>query len=225
MRKKSRRTILRRIFKPAWLYFLLKKLTPLSHNFGSSRGEPIDRYYIEKFLSENREKIQGHCLEVEDNFYTKKLAGDLIKSDILDINRTNQKANIYADLRNIPEIKDATYNCIILTQVLQFINDYESAIKESYRILKPNGCLLVTLPFISRVDGRAGVDGDYWRFTTVSAKYIFGKYFKKPEVKSWGNVLSGLGFWVGEAQEEMFKKELDYNDPDFPVIISVKCTK
>ncbi|MEK7507170.1 MAG: methyltransferase domain-containing protein [Patescibacteria group bacterium] len=228
MQRKSRRTILRRIFKPAWLYFLLKKLTPLSHNFGSNRGEPIDRYYIEKFLLENSGFIKGVSLEVEDDIYTKKFGKEnIVQSDILDIDFNNPKAAIRGDLRNLKKMPDNKYDCIILTQVLQFIDDYDSAIKECYRILKSGGVLLATLPFISRIDGRTGPAGDYWRFALASAKYIFEKHFSSSniEIKSWGNVLSGLAFWVGMAQEELSQKELDYRAPDFPVIISIRATK
>ncbi len=224
MPRKSRKTILRRWFNPVWLYLLSRSLKPLSPNFGSNRGEPIDRYYIEKFLSENANLIKGDCLEIENKIYCRKF-GNNAKCDILDINRNNSEATIIADLRNMPEIKDGTYDCIILTQVLQFIADYESAIRECWRILKPGGALLVTLPFISRVDARAGVKGDFWRFTMASAQYSFGKYFNKLEIRSWGNVLSGLGFWIGSAQEELSKKELDHDDPNFPVLVSIKAVK
>ena len=201
-----------------------RQLKPLSRNYGSDRGEPLDRYYIEKFLSENANFIKGDCLEIENNTYCLSF-GKNCKCDVLDINKSNPKATITADLRSMPEIKNETYDCIILTQVLQFVDDYESAIRECQRVLKPGGVLLVTLPFVGRTDARAGVSGDFWRFTKASAQYVFGKYFPQPEVKSWGNTLSGLGFWVGMAQEELSKKELDYNDPDFPVLISVKTIK
>lgn len=225
---KSRRTILRRLFKPAWLYLLSRNLKPLSRNFGSNRGEPIDRYYIEKFLLENSGFIKDICLEVENNVYTKKFGKEnIVQSDILDINFNNPKAVIRGDLRNLKEIPDNKYGCIILTQVLQFIDDYDSAVKECYRILKPGGVLLVTLPFMSRIDGRTGTTGDYWRFTTASAKYIFEKYFSSSniEIKGLGNVLSGMAFWIGMAQEELSQKEFDYDDPDFPVVISVRAIK
>jgi len=222
--RRSRRTILRRIFKPAWLYFLSRRLNPLSHNFGSNRGEPVDRYYIEKFLSNNAKLICGNILEIENDIYCLKF-GDTSKCDVLDINKNNPKATIIADLINMPQVADNSYDCVILTQVFQFIDNCEAAIKECYRILKPGGVLLATLPFMSRIDGRAGMAGDYWRFTTASAKYLFGKYFNDLEIISWGNVLSGTAFWIGMAQEELSKKELEHNDSSFPVIISVKATK
>ncbi len=37
----------------------LRRLTPVSKEFGFERGLPIDRYYIEKFLAEHTSDIQG----------------------------------------------------------------------------------------------------------------------------------------------------------------------
>lgn len=226
IRTKSRRTIFRRIFKPAWLYLLSRSLEPLSANFGSNRGEPIDRYYIDEFLLENSDFIHGSCLEIEGNVYTLKFGKNITRSDILDLDNRNTKANYHADLRNMPEIKDGTYDCIILTHVLSFIDEPASAIKECHRILKPGGVVLVTLPVTGRMDGRAP-ENDHWSFKTASAKYIFGKCFthEKLEIKSFGNVLSGLGHWIGMAQEELTKKELDHVDPRFPIMVTVRAQK
>lgn len=226
--RKSRRTIFRRLFKPAWLYFFSRALKPLSHNYGSNRGTPIDRYYIEKFLSDNAHHIKGKCLEIKDNNYTKNLGRDSVfQSDVLDMEKSNINATIYGDLRNMNNIADNAYDCIILTQVLQFIDDVPAVIKECFRILKPNGCLLITAPSISRIDVRTGIKGDFWRFTVSSMEYLLKKSFimESIEIKSWGNVLAGTAFWIGMAREELSQKELDHNDSDFPVIISARAIK
>ncbi|MGB2696377.1 MAG: class I SAM-dependent methyltransferase, partial [Candidatus Zixiibacteriota bacterium] len=47
-------------------------LSPISRQFGFDRGKPIDRYYIENFLNENKHFIRGRVLEIGDNSYTKK---------------------------------------------------------------------------------------------------------------------------------------------------------
>lgn len=218
---------LRRMLKPRWFYLVSKKLHPISLNYGKDRGRPIDRYYIGKFFSENAGLIKGVCLEIEDDHYTRLFGQNVIRSDILDINRNNETAKIYADLRNMPQISDNGYDTIILTQVLLYIDDYEAAISECRRILKPGGTLFAIVPAMCRIDVRAGVENDYWRFTKASAQYVFGKYFSKDRlvVKTWGNVLAGLGFWIGLSQEEFSRKELDYNDASFPVLITVKAVK
>ena len=60
------------------------RVTPLSTQFGFDRGGPIDRYYIEKFLSLNAHSIRGRALEVGDNEYTTRYGGSKISaSDIV----------------------------------------------------------------------------------------------------------------------------------------------
>src|SRR5437867_11804255 len=41
----------------------LRRTTPISEVFGFDRGQPIDRYYIESFLSSYAEDVQGRVLE------------------------------------------------------------------------------------------------------------------------------------------------------------------
>ena len=79
----------------------LRKVTPVSRNFGYDRGTPVDRYYIEKFLEENKADIRGSVLEIKDRNYTERFGGMKVSfSDILDIDSSNKSATIYADLRD-----------------------------------------------------------------------------------------------------------------------------
>jgi|SRR3989344_1584149 len=211
-----------RITKPNKNY----SLYPISTKFGLDRGTAIDRIYIEKFLNENSKFIKGRCLEIHDNFYTKRFGGRKVtKSDILDIDKRNKEANIHADLKNLKNIiRDDTYDCFILTHTLGLIDEYEKAVSESQRILKPGGTLLVTLAAINRV---SDLEHNYWRFTKASAKYVFGKYFegKKLNVQSYGNVLAAQAFIVGMSAQDLKEKELSFNDPHYPIVIAVKAQK
>ena len=49
----------------------LRQLTPISYEFGYDRGQPVDRYYIENFLSRHADDIRGRVLEIGDNHYTR----------------------------------------------------------------------------------------------------------------------------------------------------------
>ena len=207
----------------------LRRLNPISRVFGLNRGKPIDRYYIEDFLARHAKDICGRVLEIGDDIYTQKFGGDFVShSDVLHVTEDNPKATIVADLTRADHVPSNTFDCIIFTQTLQFIYDVPAALRHLYRILKPGGVLLVTFPGISQIS-RYDMDrwGDYWRFTTLSAKRLFGEVFppKNVEVQAYGNVLTAVAFLHGLAAEELKQEELDYHDPDYEVLITVRSVK
>ena len=224
--RKTRATLMKKTYPIDKYWLATKSTTPISDKFGYDRGTPIDRYWIETFLAKNSNLIQGTVLEITDNAYSNKYGGDKVtKSDVLDIDKNNKKATVYGDLRNLQNtINDTTYDCIILTHVLGLIDDVEAAVSELHRILKPNGVLLLTSSCISPA---YELNTNFWRFTANGAKYLFSKRFTAANLKieSLGNVLTGQCFWVGVAQEELTKEQLEYNDPKFPCVITIIAKK
>lgn len=204
----------------------LRRLTPVSRTFGLDRGAAIDRYYIERFLEKHANDIRGTVLEFGDDTYTKRFGGDRVtRSEVLSAPGGSGNATIEADLTDAPHIEDDRFDCIICTQTLPFIFDTRAALATMHRILKPNGSLLATMPGISQIS-RYDMDrwGDYWRFTTLSARRLFGEAFS-PEtvaVESFGNVLAATAFLQGLAQEELTPDELNATDPDYELLITVR---
>jgi len=207
----------------------LWRLQPVSRSFGHNRGKCIDRYYIENFLSCHSNEIAGRVLEVGDDSYTRKYGGnDVTESDVLHACEGNANATIVADLANAGHIQANTFDCIILTQVLSFVYDVQGAVSHLHRILKPGGVLLVTVPGlvqISRYDMDRG--GDYWRFTTLSAKRLFAAVFGEQQIQvhSHGNVLVATAFLQGLAMQDLTIEELEHQDIDYQVLITVRAVK
>lgn len=216
---------IKRLIRPKFLYLLWPRIKPISDYYGADRGQAIGRYYENIFLQQFKDQITGACLEILDGGYTQQYGHDVTNSDILDIDTENKIANIHGDIRGLREIKDNTYDCIILTQVLQYIDNLDLAIASCKRVLKPGGVFLVTLPFLGRIDCVAKEDGDFWRFTIASARYLFKPHFNNLEIRSMGNVKSSMFSWIGLSREEISKKDLDYYDKNFPCIITVKAVK
>jgi SAM-dependent methyltransferase len=216
------RNRIRRTRKP-WLF---DSITPVSDQWGYDRGNPIDRHYIESFLGDHRNDIGGRVVEVMDTRYTERFGSHVTRSDVLDIDASNPRATIIADLADATGIANDTFDCIVLTQVLQLVFDVPAAVSHLERILKPGGVLLATVPGISRV-GRRELSTDFWRFTPESCRRLFAANFRPDDVRvqSYGNVLSASAFLTGLAAEELSKEELDTADSSYPVIIAVRARK
>ena len=193
---------------------------------GRDRGTPLDRYYIERFLEAERRAIRGRVLEVGDATYTRRFGTDIERMDVLDIDDANASATIIADLAVADAIPTDTFDCFVLTQTLHYIYDVGSAVRHAHRILRPGGTLLCTVPSVSRV-GAKDLDTTYWRFTEASCSRLFGDAFSqgKVDVRARGNVLSAVAFLVGMAYEELSSRELERDDPFFPVVITIRATK
>src|SRR5215212_11298852 len=211
----------------------LRKLRPISPNFGLDRGVPIDRYYIENFLAHWSGDIRGRVLEIGDNSYTQRYGGSRVKvSDVLNIAEGNPQTTIVADLTSAEHIPSDTFDCIILTQTLQLIYDLRSAVQTLYRILKPGGVLLATFPGIGRTGCRyyeyeRRKYSEHWMLTQSSARRLFEEAFPTAnvEVETHGNVLAAISFLHGLAVEELSQEDLDYYDPDYQVLITLKAVK
>jgi SAM-dependent methyltransferase len=204
----------------------LYRTDPFSRRYGLDRGGAVDRVYIEQFLQENRSLVKGRVLEVANNNYTVRFGGtNVTQSDILHVNENNTKATIIADLGKPLQIEENLFDCIILTQTLQFIYNYEKAVENCFRLLKPGGYLLLTVPGITPI-GKDPFDW-YWSFTSFSMKKILCGHFANEDVqiRTYGNVLSASAFLYGLGKNEIDEKELGVNDPSFQVIVAVSARK
>jgi SAM-dependent methyltransferase len=204
----------------------LARRLPLS-DWGWSRGQPVDRYYIEAFLEEHRGDIRGHVLEVKEPLYTKRY-GDAVESfDVLDIDSGNAVATIHADLATATGIPTDTFDCFILTQTLQYIYDVKEAIGHSHRILKPGGVVLATVPTLSRAETGVPSSIDYWRFTTNSCRNLFGAFFGEEHVtvREHGNLISSLAFLAGLATDDLRREDVNRSDERHPMLVSIRAVK
>jgi SAM-dependent methyltransferase len=207
----------------------LRRLEPISRHFGTDRGLPIDRYYIEQFLGRHAADIRGCALEVGDDVYLRRFGqGQVVRGDILHVADGNPRATIVADLADAPHIADRTFDCIVLTQTLHLIYDFRSAVSTLHRILKPGGVLLLTVPGLTHVPTRSlwGYTW-HWSFTQLSIARMLSEEFGvgRVSLSTQGNVLAATAFLQGLAAEELAGDELDAADADYPVIIAARAHK
>ena len=217
-----------KIFKKKINWHRLRNLEPISRKFGFDRGTPIDRIYIEDFLSKNQQSITGTVCEIADNSYSVKYGHNVKKYEILHYTDDNKRATIVGDLVNKETLPQGEVDCFILTQTLNFIYDVKAAIEGLHYILTDQGIALVTVAGICQIS-RYDMDrwGDYWRFTDLSIKKLFEDIFGSAnvEVETYGNVLTATAFLQGIPAEELTKEELFYKDIDYQLTITIKAKK
>ena len=205
----------------------LRRTAPISDRWGWDRGTPIDRYYIDAFLSEHRADVHGRVLEIRDRRYTERFGSSVVESDVLDVDETNADATIVADLTATDDLPMDRFDCFVLAQTLQYIYEPDAAVRSAHRLLRQGGVVLATVPAVSRIARSAGLDGDYWRFTRASCRRLFADAFgaDQVETRTYGNVLTAVAFLMGLAAEELSADELDAVDEYFPVVIAVRASK
>lgn len=161
--KKVRRRLRRRAVRMGGL----RRVTPVSPDFGVYRGTPVDRHYIEDFIERHDSRIRGRVLEIGEQLYVRErgafaargaggplppVRSGVDQVDILDLAASNPQATIVADL-NDPKAAVPTdaFDCVICTQTLQFVYDVPAALRTLRQALKPGGTLLMTVPGISQI--------------------------------------------------------------------------
>jgi SAM-dependent methyltransferase len=204
-----------------------RRTRPISGLYDWRRGQPIDRYYIERFLSAHAADIRGAVLEIGDAQYTRRHGRGVTGIDVLHVDEGNPEATIVADLADAPQIASDSFDCVVCVQTLLLVYDVRAAIATLRRILKPGGVVLATFPGIARINRREAEEwGDFWRFTAMSARRLFEEAFGegRVEVETRGNVLAAASALHGLAAEDLGARRLDPHDPDYEVLIGVRAT-
>jgi SAM-dependent methyltransferase len=230
MRAQQRRYRLQRVRVGTIDFGDLRRVSPISDVFSLDRGQPVERYYIERFLSACSMDIGGHVLEIGDDHYTRRFgSGRVTRCDVLHVVCGNPKATIVADLTRAEHIPSDLFDCIVFTQTLQMIYEVRPALRHLHRILKPGGVLLATSHGISRIGRWEGVDpwGEYWHFTSQSTKHLFEEVFQPDglRIQVYGNVLAAVASLHGVAAQELTPDELDHSDPAYEVLVGVRAQK
>ncbi|MBP3768913.1 MAG: hypothetical protein J6I48_02220 [Lachnospira sp.] len=198
-------------------------LLPVSEQFATERGTPIDRYYIDMFLEKNSQYIKGDVLEIEDNAYTKKYGGNHYNSSIvMDLNSKNENIDFNANIETGEGIKGAIADCFICTQTLMYIYDLKSAAHNIIEMLKSKGVALITCSGLSQNSRRCMESyGAYWGFNEASLKKIFDNTdgAKVIESGTFGNVKTVSAHINGLCIEDIDESDFKENDVCYPLIV------
>jgi hypothetical protein len=207
-----------------------RRTAPFCANYGYSRGSPVDRYYIERFIERHTADIRGMVLEVGDDAYTRRFGGSRVTgSDVLHVAPVSDSITIVGDLETGEKIPSEKFDCFICTQTLNLIYDLESAMRHAHRCLKRGGVLLVTVGAITpwaRVEQQDW--NAYWRLSSPVMRRLAARSFgaeAEVSVAGHGNVLAAACYLFGLASSEITAAELDVNDGGYEVVVTLRAVK
>lgn len=194
---------------------------PVSLQFATERGTPVDRFYIDEFLKSHSKFIQGDVLEIEDATYTKRYGKGLHHSIVTDVSSTAQDVDFNSNLETGEGIRENIADCFILTQTLMYIFDLKTAVENIYRTLKPNGVALITCSGLSQ-NSRRCMDnyGAFFNFNAAALKKMFSNdKMTVLETGSYGNVKTVVAHLTGLCQEDLQTDDFLPSDPYYPLIV------
>jgi SAM-dependent methyltransferase len=105
----------------------------------------------------------------------------------LDICPTDGVTNVVADAHQMPFL-DATFNCVLASEVTEHLHNPEIFASEVHRVLAPGGTVVITVPFMFH---RHADPYDFWRPTPDALRRLFSS-FSSVEISAQGNRLHSM---------------------------------
>lgn len=121
-------------------------------------------------------RLYGRLLDIGCGEKPKELlVGDLVEEylglDHPESLHDKTKVDIFGTAYEIPQ-PDASFDCVLCTAVLEHLEEPESALKEAYRILKPGGFGLYTIPMFWHLHEEPR---DFFRYTKHGITHLIRK--------------------------------------------------
>ncbi|TGU85471.1 methyltransferase domain-containing protein, partial [Mesorhizobium sp. M00.F.Ca.ET.151.01.1.1] len=98
-------------------------------------------------------------------------------SDVLNRYDGHPLTTFVGDLANSNDLPSETFDCIVLTQTLHLLFDLPAAVATLWRILKPGGVLLITVPWVSPIDRGEWGDSWFWSITPAALRRLLSDRF------------------------------------------------
>lgn len=136
----------------------------------------------------NKITISGNVIEFGASPYSKNNFSDIVKKKNIKLIHFSDKNIKHKDVINVDlnkkiNLKKNYYNTVLYFNVMEHLTNPDNAKKEIYKILKKNGVLIGSAPFLYRFHA---APSDYLRFTKPYLNFFFRKSFRNIHVKNLG---------------------------------------
>jgi len=131
-------------------YSLVKTLAPIINKW--AKGKVLD---VGAGMLVHRKLLQDNCKQYVS----------------LDIARNHPELDIVADAKSMP-LNNDEFDTVLCSQVLEHDAQPEMIILEIFRVLKPGGIVIISVPHLSYIHGEPY---DFFRFTQYGINYLLEK--------------------------------------------------
>jgi SAM-dependent methyltransferase len=124
------------------------------------------RFYLDSSLEKHKDLFHGRVLDIGGKKTNRRGSFTPPSKNIKEWTFLNNDPETRPDiLTNAPPIpcEDNFYDVVLLSETLEYIYDAPLLLQEIHRILKPNGTLIMSVPFLHLLHNDH--KSDYYRFT------------------------------------------------------------
>jgi len=130
-----------------------------------------DRYLLDKQIKATGKYISGKVLDVGAGEFN-RYSGYFKYTEFVRMDpRHTKHADVVGSADNIP-LPDNSFDSVVCTQVFEHLEFPEKSAMEIYRVLKPGGHLLVTVPQMNELHEEPF---DFFRYTKFGLISLFGR--------------------------------------------------
>ncbi len=181
--------------------FLIKRIwVKFCDEFGASIIHPqyAIRQLQKEAIQEAKKYAKGRLIDIGCGFmpYRKELEPlvdfytGVDHPQISKLYESSRKPEVFADAKKLP-FKDNSFDIGLLLQVLEHVDYPEKVIREAARVLKPNGTLIISIPFLYPLHD---MPYDWGRYTSTALKnFINASALDIIKIKSQGGFFE---FWL-----------------------------
>lgn len=129
-------------------------------------GYSLHRYYVDRFFLSRVPALPNRCriLDLGGEKHLRRGIFDITQYgfEVVTLNLSSRKQpDIIGDARELP-FPDESFDAVVCAEVLEHVQEPAVVLREAFRVMRSNGNLLASVPFLFRIHAEPN---DFGRFT------------------------------------------------------------